>query len=109
MFVIDEDNGPISIQPQSDCHETLPWLISYSLDLSCAFYHNAHPISLDDSHGGFPGDEFAFGDDIDDVIGETCFAAGSQYGDGCAMHSGRKRQCGCEVSRRAGQRWSGRT
>jgi hypothetical protein len=29
---IDEANGPIALQPQRVCHDTLPWLISRSLD-----------------------------------------------------------------------------
>ena len=49
-----------------------------SLDVSYAFYHHSHPITLNNSHGCFPGDKFAFGDDIDDVIGETRLAARSQ-------------------------------
>jgi hypothetical protein len=28
---VDEANGPISMQLQGDCHDTLPWLISFSL------------------------------------------------------------------------------
>src|SRR4029453_16468424 len=74
------------------------------LDLPCAFHNDAHPITLDDSHWCFPRNEFAFGNYIDNVIGETRFAAGPQHGDGCALDSGRERQCSCEVSRRAGQR-----
>ena len=58
--------------------------------------------------GVFPGDEFAFGNHIDNVISEVRFAAGSQHGYGSAVHSRRERQCGCEVSRRAGERWAGR-
>jgi len=30
--VIDEANGPIAMRPQRVCHDTLPWLISVSLD-----------------------------------------------------------------------------
>ena len=30
-YPIDEANGPIAIQPQRVCHDTLPWLISISL------------------------------------------------------------------------------
>jgi len=30
-YPVDEANGPISMQPQHVCHDTLPWLISVSL------------------------------------------------------------------------------
>jgi hypothetical protein len=34
---VDEANGPISLQLQRVCHGTLPWLISFSLDLMRVF------------------------------------------------------------------------
>ena len=32
-IAVDEANGPIAMQVQRDCHDTLPWLISVSLAL----------------------------------------------------------------------------
>jgi hypothetical protein len=29
----DEANGPLARRPQCVCHDTLPWLISFSLDI----------------------------------------------------------------------------
>lgn len=47
------------------------------LDLSSAFYYDAHSVCLDDGDGRLRGDEFAFGDNIYNVVSETRFAAGS--------------------------------
>jgi hypothetical protein len=33
---MDEANGPIAEYSESDCHDTLPWLIFFSLVLRCA-------------------------------------------------------------------------
>jgi hypothetical protein len=72
------------------------------LDYICAFHDDAHPIALDDSHRCFSGNEFAFGDDIDNMLGEARFATRSQYGDGRALRSRRECQSGCKMSRRTG-------
>jgi hypothetical protein len=34
----DEANGPLAVQLQSVCHDTLPWLISFSLDPCGSFF-----------------------------------------------------------------------
>ncbi len=39
--------------------------------------HNSHSVGLDDGNGRLWRDEFSFGDNIDDVIGEARFAARS--------------------------------
>ena len=44
---------------------------------SVRLHHDAHSVFLGDGDWRFGGDEFAFGDDVDDVIGEAGFAAGA--------------------------------
>lgn len=75
-----------------------------SLILRSTFHDNAHSIGLDDGDWGSRGDEFAFGDDIDNVISKTRLAARSQDGHSSAMRSRRQRECSRELSRYSGQR-----
>src|SRR2546423_2714077 len=53
-------------------------------------YYDAHSVFLDDSDRRFGGNEFAFGHDVDDVLGEAGFAARTQHGLGRAFHAGRE-------------------
>ena len=76
--------------------------------LRCALHHDSHSVGLDDGDWCLRRDEFAFGDNIDNVIGETRFAARSQDGDRGALRSGRERERSRELSRRASQRWARR-
>ena len=46
-------------------------------DVSRAFYHYSHSVGLNHGDRCLPGDEFAFGDYIDDVIGKPRFTTGS--------------------------------
>ena len=70
-----------------------------SLGLRCgAFYHHPHSVCLDYGDWCLRGNEFAFGDNIDDVIGEAGFAARSQNRDGGALRSGREREGSSELS-----------
>src|ERR1700757_4806271 len=74
------------------------WRLVLSSDLGSALYYDAHPVGLDDGDRCLRGDEFAFGDDINHVIGETRFAARSQHSDCGALHSGGERERGRELS-----------
>src|SRR5947208_11447494 len=76
--------------------------------LFCAFHHDAHAVGLDDSDWRLWRDEFAFGDNIDYVIGETRFAARPQNGDRNALHPGGKSERSRELPRRTGERRAGR-
>ena len=49
----------------------------FSSGLTHAFHYDAHPVSLDDGDRCLWRDEFAFGNNVDNVIGETRFAAWS--------------------------------
>src|SRR4029434_7378370 len=62
------------------------------LDLSGAFHDDSHPVSLNHRDRRLRSNEFAFGDNIDEVIGETRLAAWSQDGDCGALHSRRQRE-----------------
>jgi hypothetical protein len=90
------------------CSERLNPQSIFSSDSSCAFYDHAHSVGLDNGDWCLRDDEFAFGDNIDNVIGETRFAARAQNGDCGALHSGRERERSRELSRHAGKRWAGR-
>ena len=71
--------------------------------LLCTFHDDAHAVGLDDSDWCLRGDEFAFGHDINNVIDETRFAAGSQDGDRGALHSGRQCERGRKLARCASE------
>ena len=43
---IDEPNGPITKLVQRVCHDTLPWLISFSLDVLSQATHSRRVSSL---------------------------------------------------------------
>ena len=76
----------------------MPWLISVSLGLRPAFYHHSHSVSLNYDDWCLRGDEFAFGDNIDNVIGEARFAARSQNRDCGTLHSGCDREGSSKLS-----------
>src|SRR6266516_4679099 len=72
-----------------------------------SFHRESHSVGLYDGHGCLGGDEFAFGDNIDDSIRETRLSAGSQNCHRSAVGSGCQRECGHELSWYANQRWAG--
>src|SRR5260370_623208 len=82
--------------------------LPYTLNLSCALHHHSHSVGLDHRDGCLWGDEFAFGDNIDNVVGETRFAAWSQNGNCGALHPRRQRKRSGELPRRTGERWARR-
>jgi hypothetical protein len=45
-------NSPIWKRVQSVCHDTLPWLISFSLDGSAVMDTPQNPLVLEATHGG---------------------------------------------------------
>ena len=73
-----------------------------------ALYYDAHSVCLKNRDRGLRGDEFAFRDNIHNVIGETRFTAGSSHRNRGALHSGCERERCRELSRHAGERWPGR-
>jgi hypothetical protein len=50
-------------------------------------HYNSHTVALDNGDWCLRGDEFAFGDDIDNVIGKPRFAARALDRDRGALHS----------------------
>ena len=56
---------------------TAPANGNFALDVSSILDHYSHSVGLDDGNGRLWRDEFSFGDNIDDVIGEARFAARS--------------------------------
>src|SRR5438105_4420282 len=73
-----------------------------------ALHHHAHSVSLDHRDRCLRSNEFAFGDNIDNMIGEACFSAWPQNRERGALHSGHQSERSRKFARHAGQRWARR-
>jgi len=73
-----------------------------------ALYHHAHSVGLDHRDRCLWRNEFAFGDNIDNMIGEAGFSAWSQNRERRALHSGHQREWSRKFAWHAGQRWAWR-
>src|SRR5262249_30459160 len=76
--------------------------------LTRCFYHDAHPVSTDNTNGSVWRNEFTLGDHIDGLIEKARFAARSQDRNRYSFRPWRKIKGGSEFAWRARQRWAGR-
>src|SRR5262249_2020489 len=75
--------------------------VGQSLNLSDALNHDAHSVGLNHGHCSLRRNAFAFGENIDNMIGKTRLAARSQNRDCGALHSRCERERSRELSRYA--------